>query len=92
MHLLCASAMEDFSSSFSVLLYSFQITVNKLLLSTTIKDALKYRLNLKNFTFSKETLSLNAVRLVTPYEIKPLTQVGSTSANARNAKAASIRT
>jgi len=46
----------------------------------------------EEFTFSKETLSLKAVRLVTPYEVKPLTQVGSTSANARNAKAASIRT
>jgi hypothetical protein len=46
----------------------------------------------EEFTFSKETLSLKAVRLVTPYEVKPPTQVGSTSANARNAKAASIRT
>lgn len=45
-----------------------------------------------NFTFSKETFSLRAVRLVTPNEVKPPTQVGSTSANVRNAKAASIRT
>lgn len=54
----------------------------------------KYKIACHNFsfTFSKDTLSLKAVRMVTPYEVNPPTQVGSTSASARNVKAASIRT
>lgn len=43
-------------------------------------------------TFSNDTLSLKAFNVVTPYEIKPPTQIGSTSANPRNVKAASMRT
>lgn len=43
-------------------------------------------------TFSKDTLSLYAFNVVTPYEINPPTQIGSTSANPRNVKAASMRT
>lgn len=43
-------------------------------------------------TFSNETFSLNALRVVTPKDIKPPTQVGSTSARARHVKAASTRT
>lgn len=43
-------------------------------------------------TFSNEILSLRALTVVTPKDVNPPTQVGSTSANERNVRAASIRT
>lgn len=43
-------------------------------------------------TLSKDTLSLRACNVATPYDIKPPTQVGSTSASARSVRAASTRT
>lgn len=43
-------------------------------------------------TLSNDTISLTAFNVVMPNEIKPPTQVGSTSANARKVNAASIRT
>jgi hypothetical protein len=44
------------------------------------------------FTLSNDTISLTAFNVVMPNEIKPPTQVGSTSANERKVKAASILT
>lgn len=44
------------------------------------------------YTLSNDTVSLRACNVVRPYETKPPTQVGSTSAKARNVKAASTRT
>ena len=45
-----------------------------------------------HYTLSNERVSLRACNVVIPYETKPPTHVGSTSAKARNVKAASTRT
>lgn len=44
------------------------------------------------YTLSNDKVSLRACNVVIPYETKPPTHVGSTSAKARNVKAASTRT
>jgi hypothetical protein len=45
-----------------------------------------------HYTLSNDKVSLRACNVVIPYETKPPTHVGSTSAKARNVKAASTRT